>query len=117
MDEVAEHKIKKQNSSDSPNLKLIQNPDILSDFAHNFKHSTYCVGFAAETENILEFGQKKLRSKNIPLLIANHGPNTFGEDSNQVTLIDENSSVSMGPSDKLSLARNIVQEVAKRLTK
>ena len=117
LDEVAEHKIKKQNSSDSPNLKLIQNPDILSDFASNFKQSTYCVGFAAETENILEFGQKKLRSKNIPLLIANHGPNTFGEDSNQVTLIDENSSVSMGPSDKLSLARNIVQEVAKRLTK
>ena len=116
--QIAEQKIKKQNTSDSPELRLIQNPDILADFANSeFGKSTYCVGFAAETENIVQFGQKKLAAKNIPLLIANHGPNTFGEDSNQVTLIDAQTTLEMGPSDKLSLARNIIHEVSNRLKK
>jgi phosphopantothenoylcysteine decarboxylase/phosphopantothenate--cysteine ligase len=113
----AEQKIKKATDSDSPTLNLIQNPDILFEYAQQqTDKGTFCVGFAAETENILEYGKKKLISKNIPLLIANHGPNTFGEDINQVTLIDALRSVELGPADKLSLARDIIHAVAQRLT-
>jgi phosphopantothenoylcysteine decarboxylase/phosphopantothenate--cysteine ligase len=113
----AEQKIKKATDSDSPALNLIQNPDILFEYAQQqTDKGTFCVGFAAETENILEYGKKKLLSKNIPLLIANHGPNTFGEDINQVTLIDALRSVELGPADKLSLARDIIHAVAQRLT-
>lgn len=113
----AEQKIKKAADSDSPTLNLIQNPDILFEYAQQQKsEGTFCVGFAAETENILEYGKKKIISKNIPLLIANHGPNTFGEDINQVTLIDARGAVELGPADKLSLARDIIHAVAQRLT-
>ncbi len=113
----AEQKIKKAADSDSPTLNLIQNPDILFEYAQQQKsEGTFCVGFAAETENILEYGKKKIISKNIPLLIANHGPNTFGEDINQVTLIDARCAVELGPADKLSLARDIIHAVAQRLT-
>jgi phosphopantothenoylcysteine decarboxylase/phosphopantothenate--cysteine ligase len=113
----AEQKIKKTTDSDSPALNLIQNPDILSEYAQQqTAKGTFCVGFAAETENVLAYGKKKLISKNIPLLIANHGPNTFGEDINQVTLIDAHHSVDLGPADKLSLARDIIHAVAQRLS-
>jgi phosphopantothenoylcysteine decarboxylase/phosphopantothenate--cysteine ligase len=113
----AEQKIKKAADSDSPALNLIQNPDILFEYAQQQKgEGTFCVGFAAETENILEYGKKKIISKDIPLLIANHGPNTFGEDINQVTLIDARGAVELGPADKLSLARDIIHAVAQRLT-
>jgi phosphopantothenoylcysteine decarboxylase/phosphopantothenate--cysteine ligase len=116
--QVASQKIKKQSALDTLSLELIQNPDILFDFANShLGKSAFCVGFAAESENILEYGKKKLITKNIPLLIANHGPSTFGEDINQVTLIDSQGELSLGPSDKLALARDIIFQVAQRLSK
>jgi phosphopantothenoylcysteine decarboxylase / phosphopantothenate---cysteine ligase len=116
MDQVVHQKIKKQSATDAPALQLVQNPDILADFANQQATSTFCVGFAAETENIVEYGKGKLAAKKIPLLIANHGPSTFGEDHNQVTLIDHKSTLALGPLDKISLAREIISEVAKRLS-
>jgi phosphopantothenoylcysteine decarboxylase/phosphopantothenate--cysteine ligase len=115
--QVADQKIKKQSASDNFSLDLIQNPDILYDFANSqLGKSTFCVGFAAESEKMLEYGKKKLIAKNIPLLIANHGPSTFGEDNNQVTLIDSQGELNLGPSDKLALARDIIFQVAQRLS-
>ena len=114
--QIAEHKIKKQNTSDVPSFDLVQNPDILSEFAkHSVKHHPFCIGFAAETQNMVDHGKKKLLAKNIPLLIANHGPSTFGEDHNQITLIDAQGETHIGPADKLSLARDVIREVSKRL--
>jgi phosphopantothenoylcysteine decarboxylase/phosphopantothenate--cysteine ligase len=113
---VADQKIKKQSSLDSLHLELLQNPDILATFAQSVDHKkTFCVGFAAETENLLEFGQKKLQSKNIPLLIANHGPKTFGEDHNELLLIDANKHQSLGPDNKISLARELILNISKRI--
>jgi phosphopantothenoylcysteine decarboxylase/phosphopantothenate--cysteine ligase len=115
--QMASQKIKKQSASDNFSLDLIQNPDILCDFANSqLGKSTFCVGFAAESEKMLEYGKKKLIAKNIPLLIANHGPSTFGEDNNQVTLIDSQGELNLGPSDKLALARDIIFQVAQRLS-
>jgi phosphopantothenoylcysteine decarboxylase/phosphopantothenate--cysteine ligase len=114
---TADQKIKKQSATDSPHFDLVQNPDILFAFSTASKNKpSFCVGFAAETENIIEYGKKKLISKNISLIIANHGPSTFGEDINKVTLIDAKSELTLGPSDKLVLARDIIREVSKRLS-
>jgi len=114
--QTAEQKIKKQDASDIPSFDLVQNPDILSEFAQrSVNHHPFCIGFAAETQNIIDHGKKKLIAKNIPLLIANHGPSTFGEDHNQVTLIDAQGETHIGPANKLSLARDLIREVSKRL--
>jgi phosphopantothenoylcysteine decarboxylase / phosphopantothenate---cysteine ligase len=114
----SEQKIKKQSASDVPTLLLEQNPDILGEVAKHINPSkTLCIGFAAETENIIEYGRKKLHSKNIPLVVANHGPSTFGQEQNQIILIDHNSEYRMGPADKLTLARQLIQQIAPRLPK
>jgi phosphopantothenoylcysteine decarboxylase/phosphopantothenate--cysteine ligase len=76
----------------------------------------FCVGFAAESENIEAYGQEKRVKKNIPMLIANHGPSTFGQNSNQVSIIDEQGVFPVAATDKLAIARVIVAELAKRLT-
>ena len=111
-----DQKIKKQNSSSTPNLDFAQNPDILADFAkHNKNNRTYCVGFAAETENLAAFGKSKLEKKGIPLLIANIGPETFGLDDNQIALIDSKKLVELPRGNKLNLARLLVSEVSKRI--
>ena len=48
----------------------------------------YCVGFAAESENLLEYGAAKRRKKNIPLLVGNIGHQTFGKDDNELVLLE-----------------------------
>jgi phosphopantothenoylcysteine decarboxylase/phosphopantothenate--cysteine ligase len=114
--QMADQKIKKLHATDIPSFDLVQNPDILQGFAKNsINHHPFCIGFAAETENIIGYGKKKLVAKNIPLLIANHGPSTFGEDHNQITLIDAAGETHLGPADKLSLARDLIREVSKRV--
>lgn len=117
MQHVAENKMKKEATQELLTLHLEKNPDILADFSSNadFK-KTFCVGFAAETENILDYGRKKLKAKGIPLVVANHGPNTFGQDFNELLLIDENSHQSIGPESKLNLARILIQNVSTRLS-
>lgn len=116
VESIAAQKIKKHDDHSAPTLHFVQTVDILREFSrHVSKTATFCVGFAAETENILANGAKKLITKNIPLLIANHGPNTFGEQHNQVTLIDHQGHQNLGPADKLILAREIIQAVAQRL--
>ena len=111
-----DQKIKKQNSSSTPNLEFSQNPDILADFAKQNKNNrTFCVGFAAETENLAAYGKAKLEKKGIPLLIANIGPETFGLDDNQIALIDKNKMTELPRGNKLNLARLLVSEVAKRI--
>jgi phosphopantothenoylcysteine decarboxylase/phosphopantothenate--cysteine ligase len=112
--DIAPHKIKKQHAQDVPTLQFKQTADILHTIAQQEK-PPYCVGFAAETENLLEFAQAKRLKKGIPLLIANHGPSTFGADENQVTLIDDTGSHALAQQPKHQLAAILIQEIAKRL--
>ncbi|AXF85802.1 Coenzyme A biosynthesis bifunctional protein CoaBC [Ephemeroptericola cinctiostellae] len=114
--DVATQKIKKQHTDDVPCLSFVQNPDILHTIAQQ-PNSPYCVGFAAETEHVIEFGQAKRLKKGIPLLIANNGPATFGADDNQVVLLDDSGLHELPKQNKAQLAHVLIAEISNRLTK
>ena len=114
----AAHKIKKQVGKTTPSLEFVENPDILAEFAKKAKAGKpFCVGFAAETEKLEAHGQEKLAKKQIPLLVANIGPETFGKDDNQIALIDAKGIKKLPRNTKINLARQLIADVAKRLTK
>ena len=75
----------------------------------------YCVGFAAESENLLQHGVEKRVRKNVPLLIGNIGHQTFGKDQNSLVLFDEQGHTVMPHADKQELARHLVAQFATRL--
>lgn len=111
--EVSQQKIKKQNGA-SPELQFEQNPDILAEVAALPK-PPYCVGFAAESENLLEYGRTKREKKGIPLLVGNIGPQTFGKDENELVLFDAQGHHALQRADKNTLAQQLVTEIARRL--
>ena len=110
--EVSQQKIKKQNGA-SPELQFEQNPDILATVAALPK-PPYCVGFAAESENLLEYGRIKREKKGIPLLVGNIGPQTFGKDDNELVLFDAQGHHALARADKNTLAQQLVTEIARR---
>jgi phosphopantothenoylcysteine decarboxylase/phosphopantothenate--cysteine ligase len=110
---VSQQKIKKQNGA-SPELQFEQNPDILAAVAALPK-PPYCVGFAAESENLLEYGRTKREKKGIPLLVGNIGPQTFGKDDNELVLFDAQGHHALARADKNTLAQQLVTEIARRL--
>ena len=111
--EVSQQKIKKQNGT-SPELQFEQNPDILATVAALPK-PPYCVGFAAESENLLEYGRIKREKKGIPLLVGNIGPQTFGKDENELVLFDAQGQHALARADKNTLAQQLIAEIARRL--
>jgi phosphopantothenoylcysteine decarboxylase / phosphopantothenate---cysteine ligase len=108
-------KLKKTAAGDLPKLEFAANPDILATVAQ-LKNPPYCVGFAAESEDLLANGQAKRLRKNVPLLVANIGHTTFGQDDNELILIDANGHTPVARADKAALAAQLVEEIAKRLT-
>jgi phosphopantothenoylcysteine decarboxylase/phosphopantothenate--cysteine ligase len=116
VENASEHKIKKDGAA-APALQFAQNPDILATVAATTSLSgwPYCVGFAAESENLIEYGAVKREKKGIPLLVGNIGPQTFGQDENAIVLFDESGHTVLPRAGKLELARQLVSEIAKRL--
>ncbi|USE80709.1 bifunctional phosphopantothenoylcysteine decarboxylase/phosphopantothenate--cysteine ligase CoaBC [Cupriavidus gilardii] len=112
--EVSEQKLKKANDTDTPTLRFVQNPDILATVAAR-ADAPYCVGFAAESENLEQYGEQKRRRKGVPLLVGNIGHHTFGLDENEIVLFDERGATRLPRADKLSLARHLVAAIADRL--
>jgi phosphopantothenoylcysteine decarboxylase/phosphopantothenate--cysteine ligase len=115
----AKEKIKRQ-GKEAPNLEFIANPDILLDVAKTVKTKggkpyPYCVGFAAESTNLEAHAQEKRKRKGIPMVVGNIGPDTFGSDLNQLLVIDENGSKKIAKAEKLALARQLIQLVAKKI--
>jgi phosphopantothenoylcysteine decarboxylase/phosphopantothenate--cysteine ligase len=106
----SEQKIKK--SADTLTLDLIPNPDILAYVAHLPK-PPFCVGFAAESENLREHATAKRRAKNIPLLAANLAQQAIGSDENDLILFDDAGEHVLPHADKLTLARALLQHAAK----
>jgi phosphopantothenoylcysteine decarboxylase/phosphopantothenate--cysteine ligase len=107
---AAEHKIKKGHASLA--LELERTEDILSSLAGA---RLIKVGFAAETERLLEEGRRKLRQKDLDLLVANDvsGGAVFGADSNHVYVIDRDGrSVEIGPAPKEHVAERILDILA-----
>ncbi|WP_428718732.1 bifunctional phosphopantothenoylcysteine decarboxylase/phosphopantothenate--cysteine ligase CoaBC [Undibacterium curvum] len=108
-------KLKKTGEHDTPVLQFAQNPDILASVAA-LPDAPYCVGFAAESENLLEYAAAKRIRKNIPLLVGNIGHQTFGQDDNELVLFDAQGTTQLPRADKQTLAIALIQELAKRLS-
>jgi phosphopantothenoylcysteine decarboxylase/phosphopantothenate--cysteine ligase len=112
---LAEHKIKKRDGQRVPApFTLTENPDILATVAA-LAQPPYCVGFAAESEQLAEHARAKLLRKRVPLIVGNLGPATFGRDDNTLLLVDADGERELATADKLSLARQLVREIAERL--
>ncbi len=115
----AEQKIKKTDSGLTINLE--PTVDILAKIAKRAGKNgkpPFCVGFAAESEKVEQYGAEKRARKGIPLLIANHAQSAFGSDENEVTLIDETGAAGakrLPRMSKLALARALVGEIAVRI--
>ena len=116
---ASEHKIKKAPGKTVPSFELTENPDILAAVARlpdsSPRRRPYCVGFAAESHDLLRHAREKLERKLVPLIVANLGPATFGQDDNVLTLVDAQGARELPRADKLTLARQLVAEIASRL--
>lgn len=117
----ADHKIKK--TSDKLKIKLVKNPDILADVA-SMSDSPFCVGFAAETENLEENAKIKLTRKKLDMIIANQvGKSATGNDvgfnsnKNTVTVLTENKTIQFSENSKTQLAKQLIQLIAETYDK
>lgn len=111
---LADQKIKKNGNKVAPGFELTENPDILAAVAR-LPAPPFCVGFAAESHDLLKHAREKLERKKVPLIVGNLGPATFGQDDNTLTLVDAAGHRELPRADKLSLARALVHEIATRL--
>ena len=111
---LATQKIKKDGSGRVPGFEMTENPDILAAVAR-LPGRPYCVGFAAESHDLARHAREKLVRKNVPLVVGNLGPATFGRDDNTLLLVDAAGERELATADKLSLARALVREIAERL--
>ena len=105
-------KIKKSESSLTIELK--RNKDILAEVA-SLPRPPFCVGFAAETDNLLEYAEAKRHNKKLPLIVANLSGDAMGSDNNSVTLLDEKGAHPLERAPKIEIARLLLQHVANML--
>jgi phosphopantothenoylcysteine decarboxylase / phosphopantothenate---cysteine ligase len=105
-------KIKKSELSLS--LELSKNKDILADVA-SLPNAPFCVGFAAESENLLEYAESKRKAKKLPLIVANLAAEAMGSDENQVTLLDKNGAHQLPRAPKTEVAKLLCQHIARML--
>ncbi|QWD73963.1 bifunctional phosphopantothenoylcysteine decarboxylase/phosphopantothenate--cysteine ligase CoaBC [Polynucleobacter sp. TSB-Sco08W16] len=115
----AKEKIKR-NGKEAPSIEFIANPDILLDVAKTVKTKSgkpypYCVGFAAESTDLEQHTDEKRKRKGIPMIVGNIGPDTFGSDLNQLLVIYASGSKKLAKAEKLHLARQLIQLVAKKI--
>src|SRR5437660_6164855 len=110
------HDRKVKKSSEPLTLALRPTVDILATVASR-PNAPYCVGFAAESHDVVTQAEEKRRRKKIALLIANRAQDTLGNDTNEVTLLDDAGAHPLPRMGKLALARRLVAEIAERLGK
>jgi phosphopantothenoylcysteine decarboxylase/phosphopantothenate--cysteine ligase len=106
-------KIKKANGAPL-SLELEENPDILA-YVAGMKDGPFCVGFAAESEDLARHAAEKRRRKNIPLIAANLAQEALGADENAIKLYDARGEHDLGRGSKLELARKLLAHVAEML--
>lgn len=116
---AAEQKIKKDGSGQTPQLGFVENPDILATVAHSARAQSgelFCVGFAAESHDLLAHATAKRQRKGVPLLVGNIGPATFGQDDNALLLVDASGARELPHANKQVLAVELIADIARRLT-
>ncbi len=109
-------KLKKDGSGTPPVIELAENPDILAAMAR-LPNAPFCVGFAAESHNVLEHARAKRLRKGVPLIVANHAVSAMGSGNNQVTLISDSAETALPEMGKRDTADAIVAEIARLLGK
>ena len=115
--EVAAHKLKKTESEAAQrgrSIELTTNRDILAEVA-SLPAAPYCVGFAAESQNLDEYAEAKRQRKGLPLIIGNLVADGLGTAENRVTLYDDAGRHPLPILHKAELAKRLVEELAKRL--
>ena len=112
--EPQKQKVKK--STQPLTLTLKPTVDVLAAVASRAK-PPFCVGFAAETNDVNENAEAKRRRKKVPLLVANRAQDALGQEENEVTLLDDSGAHPLPRMAKLALARRLVAEIAARLPK
>lgn len=120
---VADYRVKapskqkiKKGAASARSLRLEENPDILAHVAR-MKDGPFCVGFAAESEQLDRNARAKRAKKGIPLLAANLAQKALGADDNAITLYDERGAHPLGRGPKLEQARKLVEHAARMLAK
>ena len=117
---AADEKIKKGAKSASPKLELVENPDILKTIAHEAPgvRPALVIGFAAETEHVVEHAKKKRKSKGCDWIVANDvspGTGVMGGDRNTVHIVSADGVESWPEMDKDAVARALIARAAERL--
>jgi phosphopantothenoylcysteine decarboxylase/phosphopantothenate--cysteine ligase len=115
---MADQKIKKDGSTQTPQLNFVENPDILLTVTQSpraVSGELFCVGFAAESHDLLAHATSKRIRKGVPLLVGNIGPATFGQDDNTLLLVDESGARELPHGHKQALAEQLIADLAQRL--
>jgi len=107
---AAEHKIKK--STQALTLELVPNPDILAEVAA-LPAAPFCVGFAAESEHLVDHARAKRSAKRLPLLVGNLVQEALGADENRVILFDDDGEHPLAPGPKAAVARDIIAHLSR----
>ncbi|HEY4175723.1 MAG TPA: bifunctional phosphopantothenoylcysteine decarboxylase/phosphopantothenate--cysteine ligase CoaBC [Kofleriaceae bacterium] len=114
--EEAKQKLKRGELGPTTSIELVQNPDLLAELGkqRGSKKTPLLVGFAAETEHVIENAEKKLRSKNVDLVVANdvsEPGSGFAVDTNRVTLVDSSGGIEVPAGTKQVVAHRILDHV------
>lgn len=111
---VSKQKIKKTETHLS--LSFIKNKDILAEVA-SLPNPPYCVGFAAESEHLLEHAEAKRKAKKLPLIVANLATQAMGSDENTVSLIDDNGIHTWPTATKIDIAKQLLTHIQQQLSR
>ncbi len=106
----SEQKIKKD--AHILTLELGPNPDILANITAK-PNPPFCVGFAAESENLLEYAEAKRKRKKLPLLAANLVQQAMGQDDNELVLLDDSGETRLARAPKIDIARKLIAHIAR----
>jgi phosphopantothenoylcysteine decarboxylase/phosphopantothenate--cysteine ligase len=116
--ESSGEKIKKVAGAEAPSLRMVENPDILAEVGHSVKRPALVVGFAAETQNLLENAAAKLRKKGADVIVANdvsEGTGVMGGDLNRVRIVSATGVEEWPELGKAEVAERLAALVAERL--
>lgn len=119
---AADQKIKKQAGEAAPSLQMVENPDILATIGHHAQRPRLVVGFAAETQNVVENARKKLDKKGVNWIVANNvsfaedGSSVMGGDHNQVLLVSRDGVDEWPLLDKDEVALRLAEKIAAALS-
>lgn len=110
---AASQKIKKGEGT-PPALALVANPDILAEVAARAE-PPLCVGFAAETDNVIDHARAKLQAKRLAMIVANTAQDAIGADESALAIVDATQVRTLPCAPKLEQARHIIAAIAERL--